>query len=125
MEAYLNSINNTNKNFNTTKKLSELTIDYRYSVQAFKTVKTIFGTSKITTLLDENNRRSFAPETESRTIDVFLPNRFNEVDFNNNYNHILIYHGKKAMKDGRQFHDLEFELESIPNFNPVVNYNNF
>src|SRR5277367_6239558 len=111
MEAYLNSINNTKSQFNITKKLSELTIDYRYPVQTFKTVKTKYGTSKIVTLIDENNNRSFAPETESRSIDVFLPNRFNEVEFNDiMYKHYLIYHGKKLMKDGKQFHDVQFEL---------------
>src|SRR5277367_5602991 len=113
MEAYLNSINNTKSQFNETKKLDDLTIDYKYPIQTFKTAKTKYGTSKIVTLIDE-----------SRSIDVFLPNRFNEVEFNDNYKHILIYHGKKLMKDGKQFHDVEFELEAIPNYNPGVNYNN-
>src|SRR5277367_765682 len=114
MEAYLNSINNIKSQFNETKKLTELNIDYRYPVQTFKTVNTKYGTSKIATLIDE-----------SRSIDVFLPNRFNDVIFDEDkYKHYLIYHGKKLMKDGKQFHDVQFELESIPSYNPGVNYNN-
>src|SRR5277367_2291248 len=125
MEAYLNSLNNTKSQFNETKKLDELTTDNKYPVQTFKTAKTKYGTSKIVTLIDENNNQSFTPETQSRSIDVFLPNRFNEVEFDEDkYKHYLIYHGKKLMKDGKQFHDVQFELEAIPNYNPGVNYNN-
>src|SRR5277367_3781083 len=111
MEAYLNSINNTKSQFNETKKLDELTIGYKYPVQTFKSVNTKYGTSKIVTLIDVNNNQSFITETESRSIDVFLPNRFNEVEFDeDNYKHYLIYHGKKLMKDGKKFHDVEFEI---------------
>ena len=80
MEAYLNSINNTKNQSNETKKLTQLSIDYRYPVQEFKIVKTKYGTSKIVTLIDENNN----------PFDVFLPNRFTDVEFNNNYKHYLI-----------------------------------
>ena len=116
MEAYLNSINNVKSSFNETRKLTQLRFDHRYPVQEFKMVKTKFGTSKIATLMDENNK----------IIDVFLPNRFTDVVFNNNYKHYLIYHGKKSMKDGRQFHDVEFKLESILNHISYkgVNYDN-
>jgi len=71
--------------------------------------------SKIVTLLDENNI----------SIDVFLPNRFIETEFNNNYKHFLIYRGKKEMYNGKEFHDIQLKLEYIfpGNFNPVVNYN--
>src|SRR5277367_1418562 len=117
MEAYLNSINNTKSQFNETKKLDELTTDYRYPVQTFKTAKTKYGTSKIVTLIDENNNQ----------IDVFLPNRFNEVEFDEDkYKHYLIYHGKKLMKDGKQFHDVQFDIiEIIPQktFNLLGIYN--
>src|SRR5271163_4804018 len=116
MEAYLNSINNTKSQFNETKKLTELSIDYRYPVQTFKTVKTKYGTSKIVTLI-----------YESRLIDEFLPNRFNEVEFDEDkYKHYLIYHGKKLMKDGKQFHDVQFDIiEIIPQktFNLLRIYN--
>ena len=77
MEAYLNSINNRKSQFNETKKLTQLSIDHRYPVQEFKIVKTKYGTSKIVTLFDDlaisdGINRSFAPETESRSIDVLL-----------------------------------------------------
>src|SRR5277367_3326297 len=104
MEAYLNLINNTKSQFNETKKLEELTTGYKYPVQTFKTAKTKYGTSKIVTLID-------ITETESRSIDVFLPKRFNEVEFDeDNYKHYLIYHGMKLMKDGKEFHDVQFEI---------------
>src|SRR5271163_852818 len=119
MEAYLKSINNIKSQFNETKKLTELSIDYRYPVQTFKTVKTKYGTSKIVTLIDGNNNNN--------QIDVFLPNRFNEVEFNEDkYKHYLIYHGKKLMKDGKQFHDVQFDIiEIIPQktFNLLRIYN--
>ena len=100
MEAYLKSINNTKSQFNETKKLTQLSIDHRYPVQEFKILKTKYGTSKIVTLIDESRI----------PVDVFLPNRFTDVEFNNNYKHYLIYHGKKPMKDGKQFHDKEVKI---------------
>src|SRR5277367_760322 len=103
MEAYLNSINNTKSQFNETKKLEELTIDYKYPVEEFKIVKTKYGISKIATLIDE-----------SRIIDVFLPIRFNDVVFDEDkYKHYLIYHGKRVGMNSKEYHDIQFEIFEI------------
>src|SRR5580765_1047503 len=100
MEAYFNSINNINKKFNISKKLTDLKIDKKYTISEFKNVKTKYGISKILTIIDENNEY----------VDVFLPNRYNNIEFNHSaYPHCLIYHGKKPMKNGQEFHDVEFQ----------------
>ena len=75
MEAYRNSLNSANRDFNKTKKLNELTLEYRYHLKAIKSVITKFGTSKVATLVDQ----VLDPCT---LIDVFLPPRYNDKEFN-------------------------------------------
>src|SRR3981189_3738829 len=111
MEAYLNTLNSANRDFNKTKKLNELTIDYRYHLKAIKSVNTKFGNSKVATLIDQDL---------CTLIDVFLPPRYNDKEFNMTYNHYLVYHGKKQMvnpvggkADGNDFHDIEFEIHGL------------
>src|SRR3977135_2089366 len=101
MEAYRNSLNSANRDFNKTKKLNELALEYRYHLKAIKSVHTKFGNSKVATLVDDDL---------CTLIDVFLPPRYNDAEFNMIYNHYLVYHGKKPMLDGRDFHDIEFEV---------------
>src|SRR5258707_7087367 len=121
MEAYQNSLNFVNNDkFNQNRKLSELTPHYRYSVELIKSVKTKFNTNtKVVTLRDESNN----------LIDVFLPHRYNDVNFNLSYNHVLYYRGKKDMYDHRQYHHIEFEVTGLKKVQtskvpPWMNQNN-
>src|SRR3977135_898049 len=107
MEAYRNSLNSANRDFNKTKKLNELALEYRYHLKAIKSVNTKFGISKVATLVDQDL---------CTLIDVFLPPRYNDKEFNMIYNHYLVYHGKKQMlarvaqgearREGQDFHDI-------------------
>ena len=97
MEAYLNTLNNVNREFNQSKKLNELALEYSYHMKAIKSVNTKFGKSKVVTLVDQD-LHTF--------IDVFLPSRYNDTEFNMNYNHCLLYHGKKQLPNGNDFYDI-------------------
>ena len=116
MEAYQNSLNFVNNDkFNQNRKLSELTPHYRYPVELIKSVQTKFNNNtKIVTLKDESNN----------LIDVFLPHRYNDVNFNFSYNHVLYYRGKKDMYDHRQYHHVEFEVTGLKKFPAWMNQNN-
>ena len=72
-----------------------------YPIKAIKNVNTRNGLSKVVTLED----------TDSTFTDVFLPPRFNDTQFDLlNYIHYLVYHGKKPMRNGAEFHDIEFQV---------------
>ena len=103
MDAYLCSLNNVNnRKFNLTKKLSDLTVNQRYLVVSFKNVPTKYGESLIATINDNNS-----------VFDVFLPKRYSEVIFNNDYyEHYLIYKGKEMMKNGTEFHNIYFDVKA-------------
>ena len=99
MDSYLQTLNSVNREFNKTKKLNELALEYSYHLQAIKSVNTKYGQSKVATLLDQDLCSS---------VDVFLPTRYNNIEFNMNFNHLLMYHGKKRLPNGNDFHDMEF-----------------
>ena len=99
MEAYLQTLNSVNREFNQSKKLNELALEYSYPMKAIKSVNTKFGKSKVATLVDQDLYT---------LIDVFLPPRYNDTEFNMNYNHYLLYHGKRQLPNGNDFHDIEF-----------------
>jgi hypothetical protein len=99
MTTYLLALNSVNREFNKTKKLNELALECGYKLKAIKSVKTKYGLSKVATLLDQDL---------CSLVDVFLPTRYNDIEFNMNYNHLLMYHGKKRLPNGNDFHDLEF-----------------
>src|SRR5271167_4677492 len=101
MEAYCQTLNSVNSEINKSKKLNELTLEYRYPLKATKSVNTKYGRSKVATLIDQDLYS---------LIDVFLPPRYNDIEFNINYNHYLLYHGKKQTPNGHDFHDIEFEV---------------
>ena len=75
METYIQTLNSVNREFNQSKKLNELALEYRYHLKAIKSVNTKFGTSKVATLVDQ----VLDPCT---LIDVFLPPRYNDKEFN-------------------------------------------
>src|SRR5271156_6611195 len=111
MEAYSQTLNRANGEFNKTKKLNELIVDYMYPLKAIKSVNTKFGLRKVVTLEDDQTSSC------DQLIEVFLPPRFNDTIFNMNYIHYLVYHGKKPMKNGEgsaEYHDIEFEIALPP-----------
>src|SRR5438093_10225074 len=117
MQDYQNSLNSiNNEKFNQNKKLHELIPNYRYIVESIKTVKTKFNTNtKVVTLKDESNN----------LIDVFLPNRYDNINFHNSYNHALYYRGKKDIHNNRQYHHIEFEVTGLKQKVPAwINQNN-
>src|SRR5271156_1202760 len=101
MEAYRQTLNRANGEFNKTKKLNELTVDYMYPLKAIKSVPTKFGLRKVVTLEERGSE-------SNQLIEVFLPPRFNDTHFDMNYIHYLVYHGKKSIKNGDEYHDVEF-----------------
>ena len=118
MEGYLETLNSANREFNKNKKLTELVINWNYPLIAIKSVKTKYGQSKVVTLQDQ----------DTSLFDVFLPPRFNDKEFNMNYPHYLVFRGKKQMRNGQEFNDIEFGLLTEPpqlhnrpkyNFNPL------
>src|SRR5271156_626019 len=110
MEAYRQTLNRANGEFNKTKKLNELIVDYMYPLKAIKSVNTKYGLKKVVTLEEDLN---------GQLIEVFLPTRFTATIFDMNYIHYLVYHGKKPMKNGEEFNDIEFMVTT-----PVYNNNN-
>src|SRR5271156_3130507 len=95
MEAYRQTLNRANGEFNKTKKLNELIVDYMYPLKAIKSVTTKFGLRKVVTL-EEERSDGLCPEQRScdQLIEVFLPPRFNDTNFNMNYIHYLVYQVK-------------------------------
>src|SRR5271156_5696462 len=107
MEAYRQTLNRANGEFIKTKKLNELIVDYMYPLKAIKSVATKFGLRKVVTLEEDLN---------GQLIEVFIPPRFNDTIFDMNYIHYLVYHGKKPMKNGEEFNDIEF-IVTTPAYN--------
>ena len=102
MEAYrqtLNRANGADYAHNKTKKLNELMVDYMYPLKAIESVNTKYGLKKVVILEEDLN---------GQLIEVFLPTRFTATIFDMNYIHYLVYHGKKPMKNGEEFNDIEF-----------------
>ena len=117
MEAYRQTLNRANREFNKTKKLNELIVDYIYPLKAVKSVNTKYGLRKVVTL--EESVTTGAPD---RTlIVVFLPPRFNDTIFDMSYTHSLLYHGKKQMFNGDYFHDIEFGVLGLNNEQSCLN----
>ena len=112
MKAYRQTLNRANREFNKTKKLNELIVDYMYPLKAIKSVTTKYGLRKVVTLEEDQSSSC------DQLIEVFLPPRFNATMFDMNYIHYLVYHGKKPMKKGEEFNDIEFMVTT-----PVYNNN--
>jgi hypothetical protein len=76
------------------RKLSELEIDTKYEIVLWKFINTAYGNKITVTLLDEDSN-----------FIVFLPNRFNNLNYSeieelNSSTHYLIYQGTKENKKG-------------------------